>query len=365
MAFVVKQRGKWAVDWTDQKGNRHRRIVGDGTDRKAAKEEAKLLEKQLAAAREDHRPMYLADTKRVIQEWRDQAVSALSITTQERYAVFARLWEEDLIHRQNVLRFYSLEAGHVESYRNKRLQEAAPKTVWNEMTALRTLCNWAHQRGYHQQNVARLVPKLGTGRKLPEKCPYHYTEGQRAAILTAAWGDPTRYLMFCLGFFAGCRTGGVAALRVQNVRLEGAQPTITVTEKGSKERTMAVHPQLLEAFRRCPPKDPALWFGPMTRRQQQDLSKELCGFIRRATGLQGVLARFHNCRHTFAITLLRQGVSLPVVSRLLGHADVATTMTYLRVEDPDKAAAIGTLPVVQLGPQAAPRAAEMPAAASQ
>lgn len=41
--------------------------------------------------------------------------------------------------------------------------------------------------------------------------------------------------------------------------------------------------------------------------------------------------RFHDLRHTFATRMLRQTNNLKLVSRLLGHKDIATTMRYAHV----------------------------------
>lgn len=45
--------------------------------------------------------------------------------------------------------------------------------------------------------------------------------------------------------------------------------------------------------------------------------------------------RFHDLRHTFATRLLRQCRNLKLVSRLLGHASIETTMRYAHVLDDD------------------------------
>jgi site-specific recombinase XerD len=39
----------------------------------------------------------------------------------------------------------------------------------------------------------------------------------------------------------------------------------------------------------------------------------------------------HTFRATFCTTLLRQGVPIPDVMRLMGHKDVASTMRYMAV----------------------------------
>jgi integrase len=52
---------------------------------------------------------------------------------------------------------------------------------------------------------------------------------------------------------------------------------------------------------------------------------------------------FHIFRHTFATRLLRNKVPVKVVSQLLGHAEVTTTMLYQTVDDDDTIDAIATM----------------------
>jgi integrase len=44
-----------------------------------------------------------------------------------------------------------------------------------------------------------------------------------------------------------------------------------------------------------------------------------------ALGLKGTL---HDLRHTFASHLAMKGVPIPVISELMGHSDITTTMIY-------------------------------------
>ena len=43
----------------------------------------------------------------------------------------------------------------------------------------------------------------------------------------------------------------------------------------------------------------------------------------------------HRLRHTFANDMIRAGVSLPALMRLMGHAHIETTMVYLALTPED------------------------------
>jgi integrase len=48
-------------------------------------------------------------------------------------------------------------------------------------------------------------------------------------------------------------------------------------------------------------------------------------------GIEGV--RLHDLRHTAASLAVGQGVSLPVIGRLLGHSQAQTTLRYAHVDN--------------------------------
>lgn len=43
----------------------------------------------------------------------------------------------------------------------------------------------------------------------------------------------------------------------------------------------------------------------------------------------------HVLRHTFSVTAIRNGISIPVLQRLLGHSNLATTQIYLNLSPED------------------------------
>jgi len=61
--------------------------------------------------------------------------------------------------------------------------------------------------------------------------------------------------------------------------------------------------------------------------------RSLFRYHRRTTGIQ--LANPHRFRHTFASDRVRAGMSLPALMQLMGHADIETTMRYVKVSPQD------------------------------
>lgn len=61
------------------------------------------------------------------------------------------------------------------------------------------------------------------------------------------------------------------------------------------------------------------------------LRKRLMSITKRC-GLPDV-TKLHTLRHTFASHLVMKGVDLPTVSKLMGHADIETTMIYAHLAD--------------------------------
>jgi len=49
------------------------------------------------------------------------------------------------------------------------------------------------------------------------------------------------------------------------------------------------------------------------------------------------MANAHRFRHTFGTDMARAGVRLPILQQMMGHADMKTTMQYVRLSMADVA----------------------------
>lgn len=139
----------------------------------------------------------------------------------------------------------------------------------------------------------------------------------------------------------GLRSAEVLALNPDDVLLSEGQ--LRVRGKGSKLRFLPLAPetvQLLDHYIRLERPNPctaALFVslkGPARGQRMTPAGlRSLFRHHRRTTGIK--LANPHRFRHTFASDMVRAGVSLPALMRLMGHSDIQTTLLYIQVTPQD------------------------------
>jgi len=139
----------------------------------------------------------------------------------------------------------------------------------------------------------------------------------------------------------GLRSAEVMALNRDDVLLSEGQ--LRVRGKGNKLRFLPLAPettQLLDHYLRVERPDPcsaALFVvlkGPARGQRMTPAGlRSLFRHHRRTTGIQ--LANPHRFRHTFASDMVRAGISLPALMKLMGHADIQTTLHYVQVSPHD------------------------------
>ena len=140
----------------------------------------------------------------------------------------------------------------------------------------------------------------------------------------------------------GCRQSEIRTLRWADYR-DGA---LHLRDAKAGPRTAWLGAEaiaVLETQQRLRAAEPAHlraeWVFPDRRDPRRARSKDLCAWrrIRAAAGIED--CRIHDLRHTYASHALMAGVPMPVVSRLLGHADIRMTMRYAHVGDRETQAA--------------------------
>lgn len=236
----------------------------------------------------------------------------------------------------------------IERYHDGRI-ELTGSTLSKDLTVIRSYCVWCIARGYRQDDPTRQIEWPQRNEALP-----HALTSQEIVRLEDALAAPiparrrrTRTrdrVAVLLMWYAGLRISEVATLEWRDVDL-GERVLIVRNAKGGKDRTVPIHHRLHIALLTLPTYDQR---GPVIKNDR--------GKAMDYTSLPHIFSRWlnsdvvgldisaHQLRHTFAVTLLRQGANLRAIQLLLGHKSLATTERYLALINDDLREAIDVLP---------------------
>jgi site-specific recombinase XerD len=212
------------------------------------------------------------------------------------------------------------------------------------VSALRSFLRWSRALGAHalRSEVIEAALKMPRARIRRPYRTIGEKDGKRL-LSEAATARDRAIVGLLLG--AGLRVAEVSALDVADLIYVAGGPTVYVRRgKGRRDRTVPigrdlarlVRSYLAETGRRQGVKGPLLLVqdrGAGSRRGGGRLSARSIGNMlghlaeRAGLGAQGISP--HALRHTFAIRALRGGANVVAVSKLLGHASIATTQRYV------------------------------------
>lgn len=212
------------------------------------------------------------------------------------------------------------------------LAEAArhPKTRNLLLSDLRAFYRFGRERGWRKRDPTRDIARVPEPKNLPRPVPYD------AAVRLLEAGhlvSERAFTIVALLLYTGMRREEAATL--PRAALDLSERRARVMGKGSKERIIPLHPELVEILR--------AWLGhlngsgyvfPSARGYRPHMhSVTLWGDVKKAAaaaGLAGEVAP-HRLRHTFATELLRGGTDIRHVQELLGHASLSSTQIYTKV----------------------------------
>ena len=184
--------------------------------------------------------------------------------------------------------------------------------------------------------------------KAPQKLPRILTAAEAQAILDACTRLRDRFF-FALLYESGCRAGEALGLRHEDIAAAEQEISIVARENAngarakSGGRAVPVGPELIRLYADYLHEEYGdldsdyvfvnIWAEPRGQAWSYQAAYDLVLRLRARTGLD---FDPHWLRHSAATRWLRDGVSIEVVSKLLGHSSVTTTSAvygHLTVED--------------------------------
>ena len=225
--------------------------------------------------------------------------------------------------------------------------KSKPSTRNQRLAALKSYLMFAADKDITLQSnelEVRRVPQC----RVPKTEKTVIREDAMTAILqqpsNTKMGLRDRTIMIML-YDSGARLAEVLGLKVSDVAIAGDNPYIRVTGKGSKQRIVpilaktAVHlAQYIFVYHTNERPDTDLLFftviknviGMMSEGNVERFVKEYARKAQSSCSSVPDHVHPHMFRRTRATQLYQNGVSLPLVSRLLGHASLQTTQLYAK-----------------------------------
>ncbi len=227
----------------------------------------------------------------------------------------------------------------------------AASTRGRRLYALRSLWNYLERADLVSDNPTR---KVATPRR-EQRLPTYLSAEECGRLLTAC--DDNHYIdlafrdraILTVLIYQGLRRAELLGLRIGDVDRE-AMTLLVRRGKGGKSRLLPLATQSAEAvadwleFR--PAADQSTLF--LTRGGNPMSPKDLNRMFRRTvdrSGIQRDNVTLHTLRHTFATLLLKEGVNVRTLQRLLGHASIETTALYLHLQTDDLRGALARHPL--------------------
>lgn len=271
---------------------------------------------------------------------------------------FVRWWS-----RQPGVDVLRLEAGqftestlldYVRDQLNEQPQPSA-QNINQRATMLRRLFRFCFEQDMpHASRVVRQQywrrSPLGYGRrraaftdlhvKVPQRVIVPLSSGEVASFW-ASFRTARDLAIVALMLLNGLRSREVLAMKLEDISLSECQ--MRVRGKGQRVRLLPLPPEtirVLECYLRTE--------RPLTNAAEvfASLKGPARGHPMTPAGLRSLFrhhrsasdtpnANAHRFRHTFASDMIRAGVSLPALMRLMGHAHIQTTLLYIQLTPQD------------------------------
>ena len=219
----------------------------------------------------------------------------------------------------------------IDDYKETRLIKVAPATVDRELGVLRHLFNLADRWGrFFGKN-----PVSQAGLLLPNNQVERVLTFEEEGKLLEVSPPHLKAIIVC-ALNTGMRKGEIISLEWASVDLENGVITLEASNtKSNKTRRIPINAPLrsllLELRLKSGGNDHVFLNSDSKPYKRHDSINQVFRKALKMADIKGL--RFHDLRHTFASRAIEAGASIVALSKVLGHASLATTMRYAH---PDK-----------------------------
>ena len=199
-----------------------------------------------------------------------------------------------------------------------------PSTIRRRITAIRCFYRWLRNEGVLSENPAQYAQSPKMAHKLPKAANI---EDIDAYLHTPAKSteDADMHCAVAIMLETGIRLSELLNMKTEDFMSNGH--AIRVTGKGSKERLVYYGQRTATALNAYMRNASGYLFGKYT-----DIGFRYAMY--RTAGERIKRLHPHQLRHTFAMTMLNNGMDIKTLAQLLGHASTTATEIYARATQP-------------------------------
>ena len=343
-------RGSFVLNYRNQNGVERRLTIGTHRDpwqvkaaRKRALELKTLIDQGQDPQGEKNERRSAPRMNDLIERWRAEHKVKLRPRSQQRNEYLISQWLQPEFGTRLVA---DIEFGDIDRLHRKIGENGTPYRANRTVALASKLFTLAIKWKIRSDNPCRGVERYP---ETPRE--RHLIADELAALSRALDEDEDRQAadIFRLLLITGARKDELCSARRGQLHLEpDAEPPRGVwTKPATNTKQKKIHrvplsPEAVTLFAKIVERSdvalmPSAYLFPHQDGYRYDLRapwRRIC----RSAGLEGL--RLHDLRHSFASILAGQGLSLPIIGRLLGHSATATTARYAHLlDDPLRQAA--------------------------
>jgi integrase len=329
MKIKKTQDGKWAFDFTC-KGQRIRRTVGLSKQEteQAMWEEQKKIKRDAWGIKGPRKNLLFEDF----------ANEFLELYSKQN----KRSWVRDRSAIKHFNEFFKgkflsmITPEIIERYRAARKDEKAnPSTINRELSCLKTIFNIAILWGKTDFSPAKQIRRFPVN-NIREKT---LSDEEMRRLVEAA--EPGIKPVLIIALSTGMRRNEILDLKWQNIHFEGKYIFIEYSKSG-KTRQIPMNDLIIETLKNVPKVSESVFYNSKKKRNVS-LFAVRYAFLRACEKAKIKGLRFHDLRHCAASAMVRKGIDLVTVSKILGHSSIIMTMRYAHATPENMKIAINSL----------------------
>jgi site-specific recombinase XerD len=229
---------------------------------------------------------------------------------------------------------------------NMYIESFISRSTGSASTALREfgrLCDYAVKSGAHTESFSGMIPHVKNIRR--QRLPHTFTPDEIQRLLeTVNRNNPIGkrdYAMLLMTARLGFRAGDVRTLTFYSI--DWNKKTISITQQKTGKFLELPLPDdvgwaIIDYLKNGRPvcNNDAVFVSHIPPYDELNpISGNLVAKYMRQAGIttpQNRMSGMHTLRHSLASGMLAEGIPVPTISSVLGHADISSTESYLRVD---------------------------------